>query len=1046
MTKPAMSAPSARRVSSSSPLSLNGGAPLRFDPELRSPALKVGLLLKCGGNIKNWKQRLCVLTERGELEYYAPEESPATKVVRTDKQFKGRINCRNATIRTRDPVRPSFNRSSSTAAGSSATASEGNSKETREVAAIADMVTTDPSHLVLKNIFTILPASQERLFELQAETLEERDAWVAALSKFGDGPMIAPPSKPNDKAREILFGDGKGNAAASAGVNSNEERDSEADATVLSTSPSAASPRPGSASTHNVHWHMPATGHKHLRTLGVTEQSYQKFQGAEKAYQALGAYATTGPAAGTNHSSAPSSPVLSSASPPAASSSSSSTSSASASGQPTPVATLLTTLSLIHPPLLPPSNGSTSPAPNNTNNDSNKASSSNSSSSNTAPSLGTLASVPGANIYYAGYLTKLGGSGAFASWKKRFFVLTHAGLIHYFLSADNIHSKTHLKGTIDARHAMIRYIDQQEYQVNHCFSVVPVTLHSKSYVLAAENFTELELWVSALSYFGDGPSNAAALGHQAGGGGGGGGGAISNKAKDVLFGGKKEQSALLDKLGTNQQTLEKFKANPKAYSKLGMFDQNANLQNLVASSSNYNSANTSSTASPPKNSSSSSSTAAASSSSSSSTSSAISSSFPSIPRYNIYGNLLPDTSILRRGFLAKSGGTFKSSKVRFTVLTRELLVYYASEKEEKPKGQIDLTRGAVVALANQQGGQPGFTFSFTITPGSGSSSNNSSNAQSNANSSSGLSEREYVFWATDEQTRAAWVELLQAVASKQPLDHLLMRSASPSSAFTSIAGSSASPSPIPASVAASVSPLLLQSLPSTSSFIYHPLSLTNPFHVAALTGFRLDACALSFGGNNQFFFSDLYAGQDGRGFIDRCIRRLKTHPASILLITEKKNSNDSSSSSSSRADGDANEERYVGALELELSPARSPDVTITSPNYTHPPLGSLAYVSLFYLAPKLRHKGLGRELDEFVLKFLRGLKSATIPASTGSTMPNPLLHNGQSYSFQRIRLSVSPSNEPAIKFYNKMGYKEVGETVHGNEANTKAIIMEKELI
>lgn len=63
---------------------------------------------------------------------------------------------------------------------------------------------------------------------------------------------------------------------------------------------------------------------------------------------------------------------------------------------------------------------------------------------------------------------------------------------------------------------------------------------------------------------------------------------------------------------------------------------------------------------------------------------------------------------------------------------------------------------------------------------------------------------------------------------------------------------------------------------------------------------------------------------------------------------------------------------------------------------------SIGYVNLFYLVPAYRHQGLGRLLDNYAVDYLQRL------------------------GCQTARLTVSPSNQPAIKFYEKCGWVDIG--------------------
>ena len=63
---------------------------------------------------------------------------------------------------------------------------------------------------------------------------------------------------------------------------------------------------------------------------------------------------------------------------------------------------------------------------------------------------------------------------------------------------------------------------------------------------------------------------------------------------------------------------------------------------------------------------------------------------------------------------------------------------------------------------------------------------------------------------------------------------------------------------------------------------------------------------------------------------------------------------------------------------------------------------SCGYVNLYYLAPDKRHQGLGKFLDAYVVQYFTAKK------------------------IKRVRLSVSPTNLPAIRFYEKNGWVNLG--------------------
>jgi GNAT superfamily N-acetyltransferase len=63
---------------------------------------------------------------------------------------------------------------------------------------------------------------------------------------------------------------------------------------------------------------------------------------------------------------------------------------------------------------------------------------------------------------------------------------------------------------------------------------------------------------------------------------------------------------------------------------------------------------------------------------------------------------------------------------------------------------------------------------------------------------------------------------------------------------------------------------------------------------------------------------------------------------------------------------------------------------------------TVGYVNLYYLVPEKRGKGLSRFLEEYTINYLLGL------------------------GFKKARLSVSPTNTRAVRFYEKSGWRDVG--------------------
>jgi ribosomal protein S18 acetylase RimI-like enzyme len=80
-------------------------------------------------------------------------------------------------------------------------------------------------------------------------------------------------------------------------------------------------------------------------------------------------------------------------------------------------------------------------------------------------------------------------------------------------------------------------------------------------------------------------------------------------------------------------------------------------------------------------------------------------------------------------------------------------------------------------------------------------------------------------------------------------------------------------------------------------------------------------------------------------------------------------------------------------------------------------LPHFGYVNLFYLAPEFRGKGFSVQMDQYATQFLWNC------------------------GHQKARLSVSPTNERAVKYYLKMGWKDIGPRPNHEEVH----LMEKSL-
>ena len=77
----------------------------------------------------------------------------------------------------------------------------------------------------------------------------------------------------------------------------------------------------------------------------------------------------------------------------------------------------------------------------------------------------------------------------------------------------------------------------------------------------------------------------------------------------------------------------------------------------------------------------------------------------------------------------------------------------------------------------------------------------------------------------------------------------------------------------------------------------------------------------------------------------------------------------------------------------------------------------IAYVNLYYLAPAFRNCGLGHKLDQYAMTYFKGL------------------------GFRTARLSVSPANPQAMRFYLKNGWHDLGPRPGHSEVH----LMEKEV-
>ncbi|TYS00255.1 GNAT family N-acetyltransferase [Rossellomorea vietnamensis] len=79
-------------------------------------------------------------------------------------------------------------------------------------------------------------------------------------------------------------------------------------------------------------------------------------------------------------------------------------------------------------------------------------------------------------------------------------------------------------------------------------------------------------------------------------------------------------------------------------------------------------------------------------------------------------------------------------------------------------------------------------------------------------------------------------------------------------------------------------------------------------------------------------------------------------------------------------------------------------------------LRSIGYVHLYYLTHGYRHKGLGKNVHEYSLRFFAR------------------------YNVSEYQLRVSPTNVAALKFYREIGMQESGPEMNGKVLKMRGII------
>ncbi len=142
--------------------------------------------------------------------------------------------------------------------------------------------------------------------------------------------------------------------------------------------------------------------------------------------------------------------------------------------------------------------------------------------------------------------------------------------------------------------------------------------------------------------------------------------------------------------------------------------------------------------------------------------------------------------------------------------------------------------------------------------------------------------------------------------------------------------------------------------------------------------FREDSFVVSFGNANKFHEED---GLGAERYIDWLKSKISKDPNSVVHLFEN--------------------DKIIGQVEVGF--------------FSKDP--SIGYVNLYYLIPSKRGAGLSSVLDEYTTNFCAKL------------------------GCHKMRLSVSPTNIPALKYYQKMGWMDLGPSLKHPEVH----IMEKDL-
>jgi ribosomal protein S18 acetylase RimI-like enzyme len=148
-------------------------------------------------------------------------------------------------------------------------------------------------------------------------------------------------------------------------------------------------------------------------------------------------------------------------------------------------------------------------------------------------------------------------------------------------------------------------------------------------------------------------------------------------------------------------------------------------------------------------------------------------------------------------------------------------------------------------------------------------------------------------------------------------------------------------------------------------------------HAEVCVRFRADSFVVSFGSDAAFHEAD---GRGAERYLEWLKTRISELPGSCVHIWD--------------------DDRIIGQMEIR----RSQD---------HARRG---HVNLFYLVPEYRGRGVGQELEAYASRFFAGL------------------------GWDAARLTVSSTNIPAVKFYRKHGWIDLGPS----EVHPEVQVMEKQ--